>query len=1095
VLAGFDGHLIAEAFLEARTGAATERRDPRLFDAWRRLSTTLGPTSSVRTMVEQGALPLVLALGFDGVRDLDIAAGAAGAATATLGNLSSPIALVVTGWGERLDPYWRHAVTESHKRGATWSLLFNGTQARLVETRRVYSRRYVEFSLDRAMADPRSHAALLEVFGADAFRPTASDPIAPIVRLLHDSEQHAAAVGRSLKEGVLAAAREVVRAIVRRPSAAALGDTFEQALTVIYRLLFLLFAEARGLVPLWHPVYRESYSVAALRESAESSAPPTGLWDAVRAMSHLAHAGCHAGDLHVTAFNGRLFAPSRAPLADRPGLDDEAAKRAVLALTLRPAADRKAAERIAYRDLGVEQLGAVYETILDYKPLLQPGADGRAPIVHLEAGSDARKATGTFYTPQPIAQYLVRRALGPLVEGATAERILGLRVLDPAMGSGAFLVCAGRFLADAYESALIQGSGCHASDIGPAERAGIRRLIAERCLYGVDRNPMAVQLARLSLWLASLAGDKPLSFLDHHLVTGDSLLGAWLNTIRFAPSRRSPRLQTEPSLFGSAFVADALRAALPIRFALERGPSDTAAHVHDKERALAALTGRHSTLARWKRVADLWCAFWFGSAPRPAFGDLSDAILTGRSALPAAAVSRLLDEVDRIATAHRFFHWELEFPEVFFTEQGERLAAPGFDAVIGNPPWEMMRGDHGNEEQRAARRADVVESTRFARDAGVYTCPSTGHPNQYQLFVERSVSLTKPGGRVGLVLPWGIAGDHGSGGLRRMLMTECDVESLVGFENRARLFPIHRSVKFVLLTAARGGPTRRVRCRFGERDVSVLERFDAAGGEAVRGNAVHLTPALLERLSGRDLTIPELRSPLDLRIVERLAASFPSLADPRGWHIRFGRELNASADRAHFGPAGGAVPIVEGKSLEPFRVRRADTRYSLSASAADALLGDRYRRPRLAYRDVASATNRQTLIAAILPAGYASTHTLFCLRTILPSGSQHFLCGLFNSLVVNFLVRLRVSTHVTTAIVEGLPVPREEAGVDSVREVAALARLLARRDDGVARRRLNVLAARLYRLTSEEYAHVLSTFPLLPEAERRLTFQEFKRGN
>ena len=869
-------------------------------------------------MVEQGALPLVLALGFDGLRDLHV--GAHGAA-ATLGSPLSPVALVVTGWGERLEPCWRQAVADAHRRGATWSLLFNGLHARLVETRRVYARRHVEFSLDLALTDPRSRAALLKVLGADAFRATVSDPMAPIGRLLHESEQHAAGVGRTLKEGVLTAAREVIRAIVRRPHAESLNDTFEQALTIIYRLLFLLFAEARGLVPLWHPVYRDSYSVAALRESAESSAPPTGLWDAVRAMSRLAHTGCHAGDLHVTPFNGRLFAPARTPLADRRGLDDQAAQQAVLALSLRPAADRKSAERIAYRDLGVEQLGAVYETILDYRPRLQADAIGRAPIVSLEGGSDARKATGTFYTPQPIAQYLVRSTLGPLVEDAPPERVLGLRVLDPAMGSGAFLVCACAFLADAYESALIRGGGCHASDIGPAERAAIRRLIAERCLYGVDRNPMAVQLARLSLWLASLAAEKPLTFLDHHLQVGDSLLGAWLNSVRFAPSRRGPRVQQEPSLFGDASVADALRAAVPIRFALER-PSDTAANVLDKERALAALGARTSVLRSWKRVADLWCSFWFGSTVSPAsFGDLKDAILTGRSSLPAATVSSILDEAERISSAHRFFHWELEFPEAFFTAEGERVAAPGFDAVIGNPPWEMMRADDKDvkdQQHREARRAVVSASTRFTRDAGVYTCPSTGHPNQYQLFIERSVSLTKPGGRVGLVLPWGIAGDHGSAGLRKMLMNECAVESLVGFENRARLFPIHRSVRFVLLTAARGGPTRRMQCRFGERDASVLERFEAAGDEAAHAGIVHLTPKLLEQLSGHDLTIPDLRTPLDLTIAERAAALFPSLADPRGWHIKFGRELNASDDRAHFGPPGGAVPIVEGQSLEPF---------------------------------------------------------------------------------------------------------------------------------------------------------------------------------
>ena len=159
----------------------------------------------------------------------------------------------------------------------------------------------------------------------------------------------------------------------------------------------------------------------------------------------------------------------------------------------------------------------------------------------LETGSGARKATGSFYTPQPIADYLVRRALGPLVRDAAPERILQLRIVDPAMGSGAFLVAACRFLAHTYESALVRSGACHASDIGDADRAGIRRTIAERCLYGVDLNPMAVQLARLSLWLATLAADRPLSFLDHRLQVGDSLLGTWLTHLRRAPSARRRR--------------------------------------------------------------------------------------------------------------------------------------------------------------------------------------------------------------------------------------------------------------------------------------------------------------------------------------------------------------------------------------------------------------------------------------------------------------------------------------------------------------------------------------------------------------------------
>ena len=192
-----------------------------------------------------------------------------------------------------------------------------------------------------------------------------------------------------------------------------------------------------------------------------------------------------------------------------------------------------------------------------------------------------------------------------------------------------------------------------------------------------------------------------------------------------------------------------------------------------------------------------------------------------------------------------------------------------------------------------------------------------------------------------------------------------------------------------------------------------------------RGFRCGSRPSLIRRLSGDDLAIPDFRTATDVAIAERAAALFPPLGDERGWRARFGRELNATDDRAHFGGPGRGLPIVEGKHIEPFRVDDGRAHAPASAgSKARRLLDPRdTSAPRLAYRDVASATNRLTLIAAILPADCVSTHTVFCLRTPLPLAAQYFLCGLFNSFVVNYLVRMRVTTHVTTATVERLPIP------------------------------------------------------------------------
>jgi hypothetical protein len=1099
MIPGFSGHLISEQFLEqqiARLPSHNQRRDiDARFRECRERQHRLGPASGVRTLLESSALPIASELGFAIVADVSLQEHAAMAA---LRSDRTVVALIVTRWGEQLDAWWRPAVVDARRRGASWCLLFNGTHIRLLNATRVFSRRFAEFDLDSAADDAKTLAAMRMLITADALtRRTPGRDDSPVDTLVDLSERHASDVCRSLRNGVLEASENILRALVARPHNQPVPDVFEQALTIVYRMLFLFFAEGRSLVPSWHPIYRSSYSLERLSEQAIDRTP-VGLWDALRAAARLAHAGCRAGDLRVTPFNGRLFAPSRTPLAERRDLDDEAARRSLVALSSRPTPDGEGHERIAYRDLGVEQLGAVYETLLDYVPRVErvrtPGTQRTRAVVSLEAGSGVRKATGTFYTPQPIAAYLIRQTLHPLVRDATPEQILGLRVLDPSMGSGAFLVGACAYLGDAYEMAIIKHGRCHASDLGPRERAAIRRSIAERCLYGVDLNPMAVQLARLSLWLTTLAVDRPLSFLDHHLQVGNSLIGAWISCLRRAPTDR--RRRTEPlPLLDDLPVSRTLRDVLPIRFSLASDPNDTPEQVRAKERTLATLTRRESALSRWKRVADVWCARWFAAdlhAHAGLFAALSDAILADRGVLPRATAEQFLTLAEAAAATHRFFHWELEFPEVFFDADGQRRANAGFDAVVGNPPWDMVRADHGSESRRSASREETGAVVRFTRDAGVYEAQSDGHANRYQLFLERSLALTRTGGRIGLVLPSGLIADQGSARLRRLLFSRANVETIVGFDNKQAIFPIHRSVRFALLTAEAGMATKSTACRRGEVDLSVLERRDDES-DRDSGCWLRLSPDLLQRLSGDDLSVPDLRNHTDLAIAERAAALFRPLGDHAGWSARFGRELNATDDRNVLREARRGLPVVEGKVIEPYRVRLNDARWSIAKRDAHRLLGERHQRWRLVYRDVASPTNRLTLIAALLPPGTVSTHTVFCLRTALPLGAQQFLCGMFNSLLVNFLVRLRVTTHVTTAIVERLPIPLAEEAGPVFEDAGSIARALSQHHEPALEARLNAIVAKLYQLSEQEFGHVLQTFPLIPKEDRDRAMSEFVR--
>ncbi len=1048
----------------------------RLVRWWRHVSRVLGPASSPRAISDLGALPLLEVLGYDVLQLEPYREGFTGA----VGFNQQPLAAVrTTSWAQSADIAWRDAVRAGRTGQTRWALVYTGPALRLIDATRTWSRRSLEFDLETVLGNERSTLAMWLLLGADSLSAAPNQSL--LERIVHESDAHGQAVCASLGDGVI----EALTAIV-----AQLGD-FDQSLTIVYRLLFLLFAEARALVPTWHRVYDDAYTIQGLwRRSVSTQQAPRGLWSALQAIARMAHAGCRAGDLAVTPFNGRLFSPRFTPLAERGRIPDAVVRDVIGAL----AATRGPRGRTAvvYADLGVEQLGAVYERVLEYEPRRSSG------VTILERTSTERKATGSFYTPRSMTEFLVRRTLHPLVHGRSAEEILALRIVDPAMGSGAFLVAACRYLAAAVERA--QDSPFEGAMDLNAQRAALRRQVAQRCLYGVDRNPMAVQLARLSLWLTTLASDRPLTFLDHHLLCGDSLTGASMRDLaRGRPSRKMRSQGGEASLplFDDAAADEMAARVLPERFRIARDPDDSPAIVRDKERALAGLTAPGTALARWKAIADLWCASWFWpheAMPAAVYNDLASALAGNGSVLPTRQRREMLAAADRLARKHQLFHWELEFPEVFFDQAGQRVTSAGFDAVIGNPPWDVLRADTGDRRQRAAARFGQDEELRFFRDAGVYRYQGGGHINRYQLFVERALQITRSGGRLGLILPSGLATDHGSGRLRRALFDQVAIDRVLGFDNRGAIFPIHRDVKFLVMTGTCGMPTERLTAAFGRTRAEWLDELpDAVADDPPAARPIALSRATIARWDPEHLAIPLLLTATDLEILEHAHVTSPPLSE--GWGARFGRELNATDDRPHFVAIDGAVapdtlPIIEGKHLAPFQVMTAGATRALPVAKAHTLLDSAtsFGRQRLAYRDVASATNRITLIAGLLPAGTVSTHTVFCLKTKLGVSAQYCLLALLNSLVANYLVRLQVTTHVTTALMARLPVPRPVTGSEAFQELVSLAHSLEKRGvngDPAAFVRVNTIAAQLYKLTPAQYEHVVATFPLLPEEVRR----------
>ena len=1128
-LAGISGSLFPSRYLATvswdehlpHAADSIEMRRRKLAAWWRHVERECGPATGLHGLFDLVAMPLAAMLGFR-ARQVRFER------TRVEACLQSPpggavVGLVVLPWAASPSMLWRDLVTVAGRFGADWGLLVAPPFVSVVEARAAAVRRSVDFTFPDVLA-PESFLPFWALTHASAFETPS--------RRLEDLLQRAASfqdrVRNDLQQGVVLALRSIGSAVTPVGRQSAPGASFDEALTLVYRLLFLLFVESRQLVPRDHPIYAAAYAVTTLcRTALQDAARPTGMWESVAAITRLSRMGCRADDLIVRPFNGRLFARSSAPSLERGrpagGMTRASAARdaaigdALVSLGTRPGPGGR--EEISYTDLGVEQLGAVYERVLDLDPeaVVSPERGAADPCRRqARAHSDRRKQTGTFYTPQSVAEFVVRRTLGPLVRGASADAILALRVVDPAMGSGAFLVAACRYLAAAYEHALLEEGRLVEADLDQDARADIRRRVAEHCLAGIDLNPVAVQLARLSLWLTALARGKPLNFLDHRLRTGNSLVGISPDDLWRRPGRgRTSR--DSPSLFEAARLEDSLRRIARPLAELISTRDDSVDAVHAKSAVWSRLSGARSPLDPWRVACSLWCARWFWSsreqattaaARPPADAELAaaiDAVLRSDSTLGRAQVESWISTARGLASALGMFHWPLEFADVFYDRAGQPRARPGFDAVIGNPPWEMLRDESGGRApdptaggalDGRGRRQNLV---RFIRESGQYPSCDRGHVNLYQPFLERALSLVRLGGRIGFVVPWGLATDDGTAALRRRLFEQGTVDTIAGFDNAAALFPIHRGLRFMVIVAQPGGEPRETRARFGLRttaEVDTLPDVDDAGEASAF--PIRLSRQTLAAVGGAACRIPDVRHAEDLAWLERLTRTCPALGDPRGWAIRFGRELNATDDRHHFGSSG--MPVLEGKHLTPFVADIAGPAVRLSEARAARLLPDgRFRRPRLGYRDVSGVTNRSSLIAAVLPANVVSTHTIFCLRSAVSEVQQHFLCGLFNSYVLNAVVRMLMGGHVTTSLVEHLPAPPwRDSSLE--RRIAALAEQLSHpatapaavQSARAAEASLQAAVAELYEIDASTFARLVDGFPLVEIETRALALKAFR---
>lgn len=704
------------------------------------------------------------------------------------------------------DPFTNHNPNyqiDFYLRGADkkWGILTNGRQWRLYHRQTSYRLdSFYEVDLAVLLTENQSLDAFryfYNLFRRDAFIPDPSET-SFLDLVLGESQQYTVAVSDDLKNRVYDALRLLISGFLDFPrndfdrTNPPLEEIQTNCLILLYRILFVLYAESRGLLPVENPNYAAGYSLASLAETVHETLDRGDLiiptmsdyWARLRGLFGLINDGW---DDLIPQYNGGLFNSEYHSFLEDNELGNEALAQVIELLTR-----TEVGERITYRDLDVRHLGDIYEGLLEYQPRIADqdlvivssrGSETVAPKksspkheiaysegeVYLLTDNDERKATGSYYTPDYIVRYIVQNTLAPLCEGKTVDEILSLKILDPATGSGHFLVGVVDYLA---EELITHPDAPHMTETASdeTELAYWRRRVVESCVYGVDLNPMAVELAKLSLWLHTVAKGEPLSFLDHHIRCGNSLIGAKIENLSNLPELRRRRStgETQTEILMEFPFTDRVATAIGHYLLIEETESRTADQIHTKEHQLDIA----QQMLRFHRgVANLWTSVYFGN-------DVSRS--TYHQALNALR-SRDTDALENlssyqraqgIAKEKRFFHWEVEFPEVFRDQYGREKDNPGFDAVVGNPPYANAWGMTNVDPQDRSAIQQLCYVSGLLK----------GHWDLYAAFIIKSLELLCKRGYHAFIVPDALATEKYANRLRKFLLKNTQLLTLLHFE-------------------------------------------------------------------------------------------------------------------------------------------------------------------------------------------------------------------------------------------------------------------------------------------------------------------------
>lgn len=1115
--------------------------------------------------------------------------------------------------------------------GALWGLVTNGRVVRLMRDNASLTRpAFIEADLAQIFAseDAASFAVLWLLIHRTRFGATGT-PAADCA--LERWREAGAREGEAARERLAGQVREALQLLgtgflaanpelaTRLASGALpLTDWFNELLRLVYRLIFLMVAEDRDLLhpedtpPAGRRLYAEGYSLTALRQlSTRRSARDrhTDRYEGLRIVFRALASGEPA--LGLPALGG-LFAPDQLPHLEEARLGNRALLEALYRLSWLK--EKSGRVPVNWRAMQTEELGSVYESLLELQPQL--GDDGRSLVFAASAAEqkgNQRKTTGSYYTPDSLVQALLDTALDPVLDRTEAQAddpaaaLLKLAIIDPACGSGHFLLAAGRRIATRLARLRAEGTPALA-DFRHALRD-----VARACLHGVDRNPMAVELTKVALWIETVDPGLPLGFFDAQIRCGDALLGVFDLTVldeglpeaAFKPLsgddrdtatyylRKNRRERAEKAHVESGLTLAPARDLGRAFTALRAMPEDSVGQIADKAAARVALMATDAAGWRLARACDLYtAAFLLPKRRGGAFAGPDGLPARGRETVPTsgtlwewlrgvAPFGPLFGAAIEAAGHARAFHWPLEFPDV--------MGRGGFDVVLGNPPWDTMSPDYKEffsvydpdirdlspEEQEksygrllstpaiAARWeqhcADLYAAVHFIKSSGRYRLFAEGNLgkgdfNVYRMFVETALAAAKHRGVAAQFVPEGLYNGANATAIRREFFSAFRLEHLAGFENTKGIWfsKVHPAMKFCLYVAWKEGKTTDFNAAFRINSTEKLQKFMA-------GDVLRIPVSVVEEFSPDAVAVMEFAAQSEIDICARMYALYPKFgATVEGAPYRhYMREVDMGTDRGLFSEGSEGLPVFEGRMIDAYDYRakgyvsgrgrsavwedfpfgatgkRIQPQWRIVADRIPDKLGDRVNRYRIGFGDVASPTNQRSLVAALIPRHSISGHKVPTIEFEAGTLNDTLLwLGIANSLVMDFLVRKKISLTMSYTIMDSLPFPRNfqetpsamaiaqrvcslcATGdeMDAFRETAFRAGLIPSCDDvieapnkrAITAAEIDVLVARdAFRLSKQEMLYILDpdnilgpncgveTFKALRNAQVR-EFREFR---